>query len=391
MSSNEENKEGIRLGTLFFYVVIDIVALSLTALAAKHSSRSHISRRIRNNQYLIIKQYEIYLVLSFTVLFCVAAFRDGVGRDYESYANAFVSSSEGTLTQSQKNWLSVGYRILSQVVSTFCGDNYVIMFAVVSFITLLFFYKAIYRLSCDWTLSLYLIICFCLYYQSFNQMRQMLALSISIYALVHLRDERIGRYVIWILIAASIHTSAVVMLLLVLVGKWNITLKTVFIYLSTAAISYLGFELIIYLVSFTNYGQTYLGWEKYDTSFELSSVLNLFVRMAILCACLFVSKDVINRVPYAKVLYNCALICTVLQVITLQSYLFGRVTTYFFTAYIFLIPEVISAYEKKMVKRNRVLIKMITYILFASYHFVYYFSDSGAYGSGYDIYKSLLF
>ena len=381
--------------TLMFYIFIDIIAVLFIALEMHFQKKRIINDKndfsTNTFQTHSSKVFYPFAFLSFFVLFSVSALRDNVGMDYQIYLGAFLDVNNNTLTETQKNWLSPGYRLLCKIVGLFGAENYILMFAVTAFITLSLFYIAICKLSNNWTMSIYLLICFCLYYQTFNQVRQMLAISITFYALTYLKENQVKKYILAIIIAALMHTSAIVMLVLIIVRKWEMNKKIIFLYLSGGIIAYIGFDVIIYLLSFTNYGRTYLNWSKYNTSFELSSILNLIIRISFLIICLCYYKETVKRVPYTKILYNEVVICTILQLLTLKSYLFGRVTTYFFVPYIVLIPEVVITIKKSKNKLYQNLLTLAVYFLFAVYHCIYYFSPSGAYGSGYTEYHSLLF
>lgn len=376
--------------TLVFYIIIDLCAIMLMRAASKYAPCAGYPCHPRMHFSRSIARYKLFAFLSLMVLFLVAALRDHVGRDYTGYLNAFIRVNNGTLTQADENWLSPAYRLLCLIVGLFGKENYILMFAVTSAITLFFLYKAICLNSPDWTLSLFLFIAFCLYYQTFNQMRQMLALGITTYAITYLRKGEWIKYILWTLAASMFHTSAIVMLALVVVSKWKISAKTLFVYALGTVLVFLFFNPLLHLLSYTNYGRTYLGWAKYNTSYEISSFLNLGVRIIMLVGCMFFKKKVLERSPSSSLLYHSAIICTIFQLITLRSYLFGRVTTYFFAAYIFLIPEVVCVCKRMFKQRDRKWVTFAVYAVFTAYHFVYYFSGSGAIGSGYDAYKSLL-
>ena len=163
----------------------------------------------------------------------------------------------------------------------------------------------------------------------------------------------------------------------------------ILLYTAICICGYIGFAFITKIVGYTNYGITYLQWSKYNVSFTNSSILNLGVRMIMLIVSLAFSKETIKRNPRNLVLYNSVIICTILQVLTLKSYLFGRITTYFFGAYIFLIPEIMETAKNKMKRKSYITTQIAVFIILVAYHFVYYFSSSGASGSGYDYYKML--
>lgn len=377
--------------TFVFYVFIDVIALLFMYMASKYG-RNHEVGKCKTSSRMTIYKYQLFFFCSFLTLFLVSALRDNVGRDYIGYANAFLRVNNNTLTSSDENWLSIGFRFLSKIVGFFFGkENYIMMFAIISFVTIFFLYKAIYLLSDNWTLSLFILLSICLYYQSFNQLRQIMAVSIAVFGLYYLQRNELRKYILVILIATLIHTSAIVMLILAIVGKWEINKKNMLIYFGVTVALYVGFDIVIMILQYTNYGRTYLEWSLYNTSYESSSILLLMVRLVLMVGCLLFSKETIKRNPKTIVFYNAIIICTVVQLLTIKLYLFARVTWYFYIPYIFLIPEVLQTIHSKFTKRSRKIITLMVYLIFAVYHFVYYFGVSGAEASGYDVYKSLLF
>jgi drug/metabolite transporter superfamily protein YnfA len=163
------------------------------------------------------------------------------------------------------------------------------------------------------------------------------------------------------------------------------------IYTMASVIAYFGFDKVLYLLSFTNYGVTYLNWSKYNTTFERSSILFMFVRIIMLLGCLAFYKDLRAKDSSINVLYNMAIVCTITQLLTVRLYLFGRITTYFYVTYIFLIPEIMGLIKERYSKNKRIVLYGIIIIALLLYHFVYYYSSSGAVGSGYEVYKSVFF
>lgn len=380
--------------TLLFYLCIDIIAIFFALMADKYvvNNRNIYSQSDKRDWGIVrIKVYKLFFLISFITLFFVVAFRDNVGADYNGYKNAFLHVNAGNLSIYEKRWLSIGYRILCQIIGIISHNNYILMFAVVGGITIYFFYRAIYEVSIHWGLSVFLFISFCLYYQCFNQVRQMMAMAITTYAYRYIQEEKSMKFFLCVGIATLFHTSAIVMLAVYIVRNWKMCFKNYCLYIGGSIAGYVGFDLIIYILSYTNYGKTYLQWAKYNTSFELSSILNLGVRIILLVGCLIFAKDTIKRKASTLGLYNAVIICTIFQILTLKSYLFGRITTYFFCMYIFLIPEVMETIKRCVDKISYRIIQIVLIILLIAYHFVYYFSSSGASGSGYEIYNSLLF
>lgn len=235
-------------------------------------------------------------------------------------------------------------------------------------------------------LSLYLFLCSCLYYQMFNQFRQMLAISIT---LSYLLERKKGMFSFYVFLATMIHQSAVVFYILLVIRDIKFSYKLLGVY---AIISILGFfyfdNLMMLIKDESNYGAVYVGSTLYDVAYSGSVIVNTFVRIFILLLCMLVYNDTVNRAKYTVYLYNVAWIYTVIQIFTLQSFLFGRVTTYFFLPYIVLLPEVLKTYEIKFGKYG-IFARIFFFICFAIYHYVYYLFG-GASAGGYNEYSVVL-
>jgi len=379
--------------TLALYLITDLIALLFMVVADKcctDDNRLFMQSYKRKKFNILVKLHisQIMFIISMLILFLVIACRYETGTDYKGYAEVYIRVNNNTLTQSDKDWLGIGFRFICIVIGILGKNNYILMFAVIAAITIYYFGKSIYRISPSWSLSLYLLICFCLYYQCFNQSRQMMAIAITTYSYRYIKENNIKKYFFYIIIATLLHTSAIVMLPLYFIRDWKISGKNIAIFTVLTLIVYFQFDKILWLLSFTSYGKIYLNSFRYNSSFQLSPILNLIIRFIFLAVCMIVSKEVIKEKPYTRGLYNAAIICTIIQVLTLKSYLFGRVTTYYFALYILLIPYVIKTMQKKM-KDGKGFLNLGVIIFFALYHFIYYFSSTGAVRSGYDVYKSI--
>ena len=165
--------------TLLFYLIIEGTSLWFAYLA-RESQRKY-SQKIEKG---LSTNATVYLSISWLILFTTAAMRNYVGTDYGTYVASFSRICSGTLLDGEITWLKQSplFYLICVLCAKF-GGSYQLMFACVAFVTLYFIYAAIIRSSSDWVISIYLYLCFCLYFQSFNQIRQMAAVAISLYAL----------------------------------------------------------------------------------------------------------------------------------------------------------------------------------------------------------------
>ena len=156
--------------------------------------------------------------------------------------------------------------------------------------------------------------------------------------------------------------------------NYNIFFKYV---IATIAL-FFSLPVIFYLISFTTY-VGYIG-SIYD-NVQATSFYNLLVRVILLLISLYFYKPLKERMNI-DLYYHMIIICTIIQLLTIRSALFGRLTTYFFYAYFILLPYIVQNGFKT--KKNKIITIVVMGIGFTLYHYVYY-----TLGGGYE-YESLL-
>lgn len=355
--------------TLIQYLFIDFIAVFFMYCADKSGKNQQGAKK------------KIYIFLSAAVLIIQLVFRDySVGRDYQSYINLYLSAHYGYISNA---WTGRLWIMLCKLFGIFFGSRFIYFFAFIGVATVALFYKSIIYENKYAFIGLAVYLAFCLYYQSFNQFRQMLAVAVVLYSWRYIRLKKMYIYFLWIGIAACFHASALVMLPIYFIADRDITFKNVMLYAVLCLVLIYGFDTIQGLLKNTSYGG-YVD-SGYDMEFGAGTILNTIVRCMMLFVCMIFKNRVIKNDESSKSLYNIAIVCTIVQILALFSHLFARISTYFFAFYILLIPKVAEAVL------SRVKEKWIIYILiFAAllvYHNIYFFSTANSYG--YDVYKFL--
>lgn len=158
---------------------------------------------------------KIFRVIPYIAMAFVGGFRSEVGVDYLSYKEQFYDIVNKT------GWYSnfePGFKLLVRMISA-VGGSYQVLFLVASCFTCFLYYKYISDNSKDFEISTMLFMCLGPFYlSSFNALRQSLAISIFLYALKYMKRKS-RKYFLFILLASSIHTSAVVFLFFPLFRK----------------------------------------------------------------------------------------------------------------------------------------------------------------------------
>lgn len=361
--------------TFFFYAIIGIVSIIFLMM---YSSVAKSTLNHKNSLKIVL------LSLSFLSLFIPLILRDvSVGADYVSYMDTFKDIAlNDVIDESDITWLGWPFIYLLKLIAPLALNNYVLFYGLISFASLLFLYAAILKRSKMPWLSLALFIGFCLYFQMFNQIRQLFAICIILYSLTHIENKQFIKFTLLIFFASIFHKTALLFLPFYFISRLNINKKTLFIYLVGGVAACFMFPTIIELIALTSYGQIYLP-SGYNAAFASSTVINFGIRTTLLIGCLILAAKVLKEAKN-KHLYNLVIYCTIIQSLTMFSSLFGRITTMFFVFYILLVPEVINANFKGY---GRKLATMLTIILLIIYQYVYYTSPNGAVSGGYETYK----
>ncbi len=149
----------------------------------------------------------------FLFLWIVSSLRYYVGADYISYYNFYYNAVSFTLEPV--------YHIVRGVF-VFFNLPVTCFFSFFSFITLAFFFKSIFKYSVSIELSLVLFVLLGFYTNSFNIMRQLVALSLFFtYGYKYIIESNFKKYLIAILIISLFHFSVLFMLPFYFLAKKN--------------------------------------------------------------------------------------------------------------------------------------------------------------------------
>lgn len=157
----------------------------------------------------VFKKAALFSVLLLLVL--ASAFRYGIGGDYNHYVNMY---NAALLQGSQDFYTEPGFNILLMVLvrmglppqSLFIFSSVLLGVGLWHFIT-----------HCVeeryWGLAVFLFVSFGFYFSSLNVLRQYMAFSIGLFALVALKDRQMKVFLLLVVIASLFHTAASFLLL----------------------------------------------------------------------------------------------------------------------------------------------------------------------------------
>lgn len=206
------------------------------------------------DQYKILNSGESYqyrsgrqfAIISGAILSLSAGLRYCVGTDYGNYCNMwwrYINSWKTDIF----TFNEPGFSLLTKAASL-VYNNYASMFFVVSILTVFFYVRTLYRYSPAFGSAIAIYILYGEWQHSFNGIKQYLAAAIVFAGYVYLKDRKLFRYIIVVLIASSFHISALVMIPVYFFCDRKVTLRNVALLVIIGVVISFSYERIFSVV-----------------------------------------------------------------------------------------------------------------------------------------------
>lgn len=216
----------------------------------------------------MINKKMAFSLLSISVLFAsaVAGLRYGVGTDFYEYIQWFNHYLYNPVMLSSKD---LGFVLMINVLQVFTNRPQS-LFIVSAIIINGFMMNFIKRNTELYDLGFYLFITLYFYYSSLNIMRQWISIGVFLYALKFAFDRKFLKYLLIVVLAASFHITALLMIPLYFVFQLKINIKNISTIISCCFLIANQFErIIIYFANILPFldGSTSNYISYFDSSF----------------------------------------------------------------------------------------------------------------------------
>lgn len=282
-------------------------------------------------------KYMVYAMIAYAVVFGI---RYGVGVDYFSYLHNYNAYTTTTGHWGVSQSFEPGFGFITEALAT-CNAHYSIYFGVVAFLQMLFTFLAFKDQP---KLYPYLIFSFMAgaYWLTYsNGLRQIMALSIWIWAIKFMAEKKVWKFYLSIAFACTMHTSAVLLVVFYPIFHWKQEwFRDIRIQLALLVLSLVLMKLDVIQNVMQNL-DTVIAMTRYDDYLqddyaklmhsEVKLGLGFFITLLTIILLIINSnktKDFFKS-KYLDITYDLFMIGVALKYIFVNSMLFARVNYYF--------------------------------------------------------------
>ena len=208
---------------MILYITVAAVTALLAGLVDNHPTRQ---------SYKITRQQlcnRVCLTAVFIILFLLSACRLNVGNDYAKYVEFMHLVNCDAYVPTE-----IGFNLLVKLLYGLSGyENFLLVFAFYSFVTVLLFLLAMYEQSDEFGLTFFLFMTLGYYFQTFSTVRYYLALAVALYSMKFVLRRQWGRFIVLVLLGSAFHKSLLVVIPLYFLAskawkKWQLAIAAVF-------------------------------------------------------------------------------------------------------------------------------------------------------------------
>lgn len=275
-------------------------------------------------------------------LFCIFRFR--IGNDYYSYHTIFMGFAEAeSFGEAAKLVTEPGFALLNYVLIKFT-TSIKVMYAVYSLLILAPAGFAIWRYSKNAWLSCYLYICLTFFYQSMNFIRQAIAGSILLLAFCFIREKKHVLVVLFVLLAAAFHSTALVFIPIYFVSLIKPTKALYAAYGGLSLVCYFATDLLFALAAELMGKFIDPRYAEYIDSRYTEGLSWVFMIVPVIIGAIVIAvywrTDWREKEPAATFYVNCMFFSVLIWLFVTGSMIIQRISDYTYIFAILAIPSI---------------------------------------------------
>lgn len=295
-------------------------------------------------------------------LILVSGLRSNIGDTYVYKSIYETTDFTWEYIQSQKD---MGFGVFQKFLKLISNDPQILLLTTAA-ITNIIIIAVFYKYSRMFEISTYVYITGGMFLVSMNGMRQLLAAAIAFTATKYLIERKPIKFFIIIILASTIHISALVLLPMYFFVKYKAWSKGTYIVLAFAISIVLGYgmfsEMFFSAIKNTQYGQ----YQNFNEGG--ANIIRVAVSAAPVLLAYFGREKLREIFPESDFFVNMSLIGIAIMLVSTQNWIFARIAIYFDLYQLVLVGWVIKLFVEKT--------QRFIYFAMISCYFVYYFYEN---------------
>jgi transmembrane protein EpsG len=336
--------------------ILSVIILGLIEIYSSYKAKIS---GVEAKSYKIEKLGSSVVIILLTV---ISGLRSGIGdTGYYMYSYVNLSLDINSIFE-LRDW---GF-LLYQSVLRLLFPHPQALLIVTAFITLLLIVKNLVRFSYSLSFSIFLFLTSGIYLSTMNGMRQYLAASIIFIASIFLFKKDRFKYLLMILLASTLHNSALVMIPVYFIvhrkawSKLNIVIYTILI---AIALNFnVFFDTFSTLLSNSQYS-FYIGTFGSDY-YQGTNILRIIFGSLPLLLSFFYRKRLSENLMYYDIYSNFATLSFIMLLYASNNWLFARLNFYFGLYNLIFIPAIVFICFKP---KQRLLVSYITFLTYVTF------------------------
>lgn len=300
-------------------------------------------------------QNRLYMFLASVVLLFAICRGESVGGDLAEYIPLFQRSAEYSsifeiLGTTLMSGYEVGFLALCKFINYLSADSrcFIVVTSILSLIGPLFF---INKYSKNKVFSLLLFILLGLYNFSFNNVRQSIAISVVMFAVHFLIQGRKWHFLFLVVLATSMHTSAIFSLLFLPLKSFRYTSRRVVKLTIFGIIIFFVFGTVLFQFLLSNIFTKYVGeLDGANVAGTGYGLLCVYIVVVTICSALFKKKKSFyneNDMIICTFLLYSLMLAVLIQAFATYMANITRLANYFYIMLIILVPNIVEYTSNK--------------------------------------------
>lgn len=303
--------------------------------------------------------------VTFSAVIFFAGLRSGVG-DTLTYIKMYENLQVGFsgIFQVLKESDQPGFILLSTFIKTYISQDYSVWFFIISSISGLSMMYGIYRYSNNFGMSMFLFMSSCSFTWMFNGIRQYLVVSILFACTFLIEERKFIRYCILVLVLATIHKTAIVMIpvyFLAINKPWHKTTLIIILGILCCMLFADKFlNIFTEVMESSSYSQGYQEISKTDDGVN---IITIFISLVpVLISFIFRKKLLDKNNEIMNIATNMSILAVCIYIISKiarSGILVGRMAIYFTSYNIILLPWIINKSfdikERRLIKYTMII------------------------------------